>query len=305
MSSITSRLPKPLLYLPGGSLLEHQLALLVRLPVSRVHVITRGTDRQIERALAGLNGVIRLAQEPPYTLLGALATASGHIRDTCLVLHGDNYFSHPLDYIAEVAETSMVDSGHEALFVVDHLERPVDRAVRLASAGCYVLSPHLFRISEALRPRDELRSFTKALVDSGVAVSELRLGGWRQNINELGHLLAASARILDDWPGSFHPPGTEAGFEPSGESLSVEQPVWVSPQAEVVDCELGPHAVVGAGAQVRGSVVREAIVFPGARVTHRRMARGIAIAGPGQSLLLATESDVDGGDEGHAEKEVT
>lgn len=303
MSRISAHLPKPLLYLPGGTILEHQLALLARLPLSRVLVITRYKERQIEQTLYGVGAVAVVPQEAPYTLLGALATAEGQIRETCIVLHGDNYFSQALDYVADAARAEMESSGSQALFVVAPERKRGDQAERLALTGCYVLSPSLFATAKKLRAGDELRHLTQALIDSGVGVRECALRGWRQNINEPGDLLAVSRRILENWTASFHPPEADAGYNRAVQSFEMEPPVWVSPQAQVVDSHLGPLTVVGPGARVRSCALREAIVFPGAEVERQEVVRGIVLPESQGCVSLAAESDVGSGDEGYSQQE--
>lgn len=305
MNRITAHLPKALLYLPGGTLLEHHLALLARLTLSHVYVITKHEGWQIKEALRDLHAVTSLTQEPPYTLLGALATAKARIQEACLVVHGDNYFSEPLDYVADAARTVTERSGCEALFVVDGAGKGVGQAERLALTGCYVLSPMVFARAREVRDGNELRCLTQALVDSGVGVEECALRGWRQNINRPGDLLAVTRRILEHWTDGFHPPQADAGYDRAGRSFEIEPPVWVSPQASVVDSHLGPFTVVGPGARVRGCALQETVVFPGAQVVCQDVVRGTVLCASEGCARLAAESDVHRCDEGYSQQEVT
>jgi NDP-sugar pyrophosphorylase family protein len=303
MRQVTNRVPKPLLYLPGGTLLEHQLAQLSRPPITHIFVVTRQGEARIGRVLGGLAGVTRITQKAPFTLLGALASAEGLITEPVVVVHGDNYFSGDLNYFIDAAQSALVDGSSRAVFLSESQQRTEDTAARLASTGCYALSPRVFSLVTALRGRDELRFLTRALVESGTPVGEVAMRGWRANINEVGDLLTLSRRLLEEWADSFHLPGAEEGWNRTEGCVGVSLPVWVSPEAEVADCDLGPFAVVGPRAAVRRSVLRNTIVFPGARVVERQLEGAVVLPAADGSVVLAPQNEIDRGQEGHNEKE--
>lgn len=305
MSALTAHLAKPLMYLPGGTLLEHQLALLARFEVSRIFVVTRYKGQQIRRAVGGLRDVTTLRQGPPDTLLSAIGVALRSAREPCILIHGDNYFSHNLDYLADAVSTHFLDSGCHALFAVDSNLTGQGSPEALAATGCYVLSPELLPLVDHLKESDQLCALTRELLEKGQTVGELSLPGWRQNVNEPGDLLATARRILEDWPGAFHCPGAETGYDPQGRSFGSEGPVWVSPQAVVVDCALGPFAVIGLGAVVRNSVLRNVIVFPGAEVTDQELAGAIVLPGPRGCRVLSANGNVEPGGEGRYQEEIS
>jgi NDP-sugar pyrophosphorylase family protein len=300
MRDVTAHVPKPLLYLPGGTLLEHQLALLAELPVSRMFVITRHQGRNTSEALRGLKGVTPVQQKPPFTLLGAFASAEGLVTDTFIVIHGDNYFSHGLEYLLQETSGARGDAWLDAVFATDGGDSHGDVSARLASSGCYVLSPGVFRVVRELADRDDLRSLTAALLESGRDVRAVPLQGWRANINGLGDLLAVSRRMLQQWPGTFHPPGAEEGYGRTAGLKAVEFPVWISPEAGVASSRLGPCVVVGPRATVRNCVLRNAIVFPGAEIEGQRVVDGVVISSPEGPLVLTPDRDVQGGQESEA-----
>jgi NDP-sugar pyrophosphorylase family protein len=303
MRDVTAHVPKPLLYLPGGTLLEHQLALLAELQVSRVFVITRHRGRSISEALRGLKGVALVQQKPPFTLLGAFASAEGLVTDAFIVIHGDNYFSHSLEYLVQEAGRTPGDARREAVFATDERDSQGDAAGRLSSTGCYVLSLGVFGMVRNLVDRDDLRSLTAALLESGRDVRAVPLQGWRANINELGDLLAVSRRMLEQWPETFHPPGAEEGYGRTAGLKGVEFPVWISPEAGVASSGVGPCVVVGPRATVRNCVLRNAIVFPGVEIEAERGVDGIVIPSPEGPLVLTPERDVQRGQESEAEEE--
>jgi len=225
MRHVTAHVPKPLLYLPGGTLLEHQLALLSGFPVTHVFVITRHRHRDVIRALRGLQSVTPVQQKPPFTLLGALASAEGLVTEPFLVIHGDNYFSHDLEYLAREVDCARGDARPEAVFAVDEEGSHGDVAGRLASTGCYVLSPRVFGLVRELLDRDDLRSLTAALLQSGAVVRAVPLRGWRANINELQDLLVVSRLVLEQWSDIFHTPAAQEGYRRTTGYSGVECPI--------------------------------------------------------------------------------
>jgi len=303
MRDVTAHLPKPLLYLPGGTLLEHQLALLVELPVTRVFVITRHRHEELIGAIGDVQGVTPVWQKPPFTLLGALASAEGLVREPFIVIHGDNYFSHRLEYVVQEASQTGGGARPQAVFATDGSHSQGGVAGRLSSAGCYVLSPDVFGLVGNLVDRDDLRSLAAALLESGLVVRDVPLRGWRANINELRDLLVVSRRILAQWSDTFHPPGAQEGYCWTTAHSGVECPIWVSPEASVSSSRVGPAAVVGPRATVRNCILRNAIVFPGAEIEGESVIDGIVVPLREGPLVLASDGDVDGGQQRKGEEE--
>jgi NDP-sugar pyrophosphorylase family protein len=303
MRHVTAHVPKTLLYLPGGTLLDHQLALLSGFPVTHVFVITRDRHGDVIRALRGLQSVTPVQQKPPFTLLRALASAEGLVTEPFIVIHGDNYFSHDLEYLAREVDCTRRGSWPEAVFATAEQDSHGDVAGRLASTGCYVLSPRVFGLLRELLDGDDLRSLTAALLESGAVVRAVPLRGWRANINELQDLLVVSRRMLEHWSDTFHAPGAQEGYRRTAGYSGVECPIWVSPEARVSCSDLGASVVVGPRATVRACVLRNAIVFPGTEIEGESVAEGIVIPTPDGPLVLAPDRDVDRGQESEAEEE--
>ena len=301
MRHVTAEVPKPLLYLPGGTLLEHQLALLAKLPVTHTFVVTQHKRQEMSRVLRGLKSVTEIEQKAPFTLLGALASAEGYVTEPSIVLHGDNCFSHGLDYLIRAAQSAMQESGSKGVFLVEAQDRQDSEDERLASVGCYVLGTGVFALAGVLHSADELRFLTRALLESRARVDEVLLRGWRVNINELDDLLRVVRHQLERWSHSLHTAVAEEGYNRTDGCSQWVLPVWVSPEAEVVDSRLGPFAVIGPGAVVRNCVLRDAIVFPDTEVQDRRVEGGIVL--PSGAVVLSSHHDIQRGQEGPGEQE--
>ena len=292
MRHVTAQVPKPLLYLPGGTLLEHQLALLTELGVSQTYVVIHHQSDQMERALHGLAGVSPLRQRPPFTLLGALASAEGCLTEPFIVLHGDNYFSQGLQYLVEAAQGTPSGLKVDAAFLVESETRHPDKARHLASTGCYVLSPEILKAARAFQHGDELWHLTAGLLDVGAVVEAVPLRGWRRNINRLEDLLMVSRHLLDDWSAGLHPPEDVRGLNRTKGLQNVRPPVWIAPDSRVSDSSLGPHVVVGPRARVRECALREVIVCPGAEIARQTLDRGVVIPTRLGSMALTPEDEI-------------
>jgi NDP-sugar pyrophosphorylase family protein len=305
MRDVTVHVPKPLLYLPGGTLLEHQLALLSEVPVAHVFVITRHRHGDVMQALMGVQGVTPVRQRPPFTLLGALASTEGLLTEPFLVIHGDNYFSHDVEYLIREATPARGHGRPQAVFATDGQDSQGDAAGRLASTGCYVLWPGVFGLVRELLDRDDLRSLTQGLLQSGAAVRSVPLRGWRANINELDDLLAVSCRMLAQWSDGFHAPSAEAGYCRATKHFGVELPAWISPEARVSRSHLGPSVVVGPHATVRGCFLRNGIVFPGVEIEGKDVVDGVVIPTSDGPLVLTSHGHVDHGQQSKAQEEAS
>ncbi|MFQ6000444.1 MAG: NTP transferase domain-containing protein [Anaerolineae bacterium] len=261
------RFSKPLLYLPGGTLLEYQLSMLAGLPLSSIFVVYSAPE--VESVLREWEGVYAIQQKEPFTLMGALLSAEKEIGEQFLVLHGDNYFSQGLGYFLREAE------GHKYAFLAERRDEGVEEARRLATTGAYILSPEVFSTLRLLRSKDRLVCLTEALLSQGEELYEVQLRGWRRNINTWEGLLETQGELLDNWSFCFHPPGSQEGYREGG--VEAEGPTWISPEAEVSRSHLGPYVTVGPGARVEGCTLEEVIVFPRSQAEGLRLKRGVIL----------------------------
>lgn len=258
---------KPLLYLPGGTLLEYQLSMLSDLSLSSLFVVYLAPE--VKRVLREWEGVYAIRQRKPFTLMGALLSAEKEISERFLVLHGDNYFSQGLDHFLREA------GGHKYAFLAKRRDEGVEEARRLDTTGAYILSPEVFYTLRLLRSEDKLVCLIEALLSQGEELCEVGLRGWRLNINTWEGLLETHRQLLGDWSLCFHPPGSQEGYGEEG--VEAEGPTWISPQAEVSGSHLGPYVTVGPGAWIEGCTLEEVVVFPHSHVEGVRLKKGVIL----------------------------
>jgi len=267
---ITYWTPKPLFPVPGGTLLSRLLQQIAPLNPRAVHVVTHHLADQVEEATSRYPDIHVIHQSPPFTLLGALAAAARAVKDVCLVLHADNYFSAlPLDAIRAAPDTDCT------VFLETMPDAPYPpHAVAGAATGCYLLSQAALQKIDTLLEEDTLTTLLTNLQKSGHAVRVALLDGWRYNINTVQDYLALQRQLWID-PATRPAPGDNF------------QSVWVAPSATVVDSALGPHVIVGPHAHPRNCTLAEAVVLAGSRVEGVRLQNVLAGPGPeGCSVLM-------------------
>jgi NDP-sugar pyrophosphorylase family protein len=201
--------------------------------------------------------------------MGALLSAEREIGERFLVLHGDNYFSQGLGYFLREAK------GHKYTFLVQRMDQRLEEARRLATTGAYILSPEIFYTLRLLRSKDRLEYLTEALLSQGEELCEVRLRGWRRNINTWEGLLETHGELLGNWSLCFHPPGSQEGYREEG--IEAEGPTWISPEAEVSRSHLGPYVTVGPGARVESCTLEEVVVFPRSQAEGLRLKGGVIL----------------------------
>lgn len=256
--------------------MEYQLSMLADRPLSSIFVVCSAPE--VERVLREREGVYAIRQREPFTLMGALLSAEKEISERFLVLHGDNYFSQGLGYFLREAE------GHRYAFLAERRHEGVEEARRLATTGAYLLSPEVFYTLRLLRSKDRLVCLTEALLSQGEKLHEVRLRGWRWNINTWEGLLMTHRELLGNWSLCFHPPGSQEGYREGG--VEAEGPTWISPEAEISRSHLGPYVTVGPGARIEGCTLEEVVDFPRSQAEGLRLKRGIILP-PG--LVISTE----------------
>ncbi|MDQ7028758.1 MAG: NDP-sugar synthase [Ardenticatenia bacterium] len=254
---LTDVYPKPLLYLPGGRVIDYLFAQVRKTGIRDVGIVVHhGADQVLDHIQAHAPPDLHITsifQKPPYTLLGALASASEWVCGSTLVLHGDNYFSFPLRHFVQLAAPEV------ATFLVDASDALVPEP-DLAISGAYVLPPHVFRVAVEMAEADNLTDLVDELRRRAFPIFAVPAPGWRCNINRPADLLDVNRYLLTHWTNAEHPlEQAVLGYNPIVLS-------WVAPNARVEESSIGIHVTVGHGTMVRHSRLRNTLVFPGVEV---------------------------------------
>ncbi len=250
---LTDLYPKPLLYLPGGTLLDHLLTQLERLAITDIAIVVNYKADAIARHIHKRRHIRLIPQKGPATFMAALASAAEWVQGPTLVLHGDNYFGQWIEPYVRRATPGC------NTFLVAQDAAFGDPAARMAQTGAYILQPDIFRWARTLMEHDTLQALTHELVARHAPVEILPTNMCRFNVNEPSDLLHITHLMLRDWSSMVHPPYAHLLYDPM--MLS-----WKARDAVVEESSLGLYVTVGEGAQVRHSRLRHALVFPHTRV---------------------------------------
>lgn len=268
---LTDIRPKPLLYLPGGTILDYLLADLRALSVDTIGIVVNYNAEKIAAHVDGASDVTLIQQRRPFTLLGALRSAADWVDDTTLIVHADNYFSQSLQPAIFAAD------AHSSTFFTDTPDEP-DLARRLANTGAYILSSEALQLTADLADADELIALTSELLARDYPVKATPLPGWRCNINEPADLLTVNRFLLSSWPEVAHPMAANAGYDPMAFS-------WTAPDAHVNgETHMGLYVTVGDGATIHDSALHNVLVFPGVELNSFEE-ENVILAETEQSLL--------------------
>lgn len=276
---LTDLYPKPLLYLPGGRLIDYILAQVEKIGIRDVGVVVHyAADKVVNHVTAIHPSVTVIPQTPPYTLVGALASAGEWVSRPTLVLHADNYFSFSLRYFVGLAPPDV------ATFLVDRPDDP-DPVRRVASSGAYVLPPHAFRIAADVAQADNLADLVQELYRRQFPVFSIPVRGWRCNVNQPADLLRVNHYLLSRWHDAEHPRHANLGYDPM--MLS-----WIAPDACLEESHIGLYVTVGEGAVIRRSTLHNALVFPGAEVEDFEGENTILVETAGEIVAVYVPSYV-------------
>lgn len=273
---LTDVYPKPLLYLPGGTLLDYLLDHLRQLPLRRIGVVLHHQGDKVAQHLAGSPDVDLLREEAPFTLMSALASAVQWATEPTLVIQADSYFSTPLHYFAHPFLRPAAAMG-EASFLVDQPNGHTPHPEHLAGAAAMILPPEAFRLAAEIDAEESFLPLVRALLARGGNATALPLRGWRAKVTDAADLLALNRALLGDWHEAAHPAAANIGYDAMALS-------WIAPDADVDEHGIGLYVTIGAGATVRGSHLHNSLIFPGATL-HRFEAENAIIAESPSTLM--------------------
>ncbi|MDI6703544.1 MAG: NDP-sugar synthase [bacterium] len=250
MGEITKVIPKSLLPLPGGSILEYQLHLLQKLPISSIYVVTRHLSEEIKKGFKNYEiGFIH--QEKPLTVLSAILSSQRYVKERFLVLHGDNYISHDISYLTKSDEDNVL------------LGNGLD-------TGCYILDPKIFHLIKGIIYKNQEAGLQDLFKIIFKKIRFVEIKGWRKNINTPQDLLDVNFEILRDWSGNFHL-NSESGYY-SKSCLS-----WRHKNSKIIDSNIGPFVTISENVQIISSRVSYSVILPNSRIIEKEVENSIVI----------------------------
>ena len=264
---LSNESPPPLLYLPGGSILDYLLHQVSELPISRAALVLQYGGDQIARRFGGRHDLDLLPQNAPFTLLSALASAASWVEGPTLVLHGNHYFSRNLWH-------SLAQANHELPTFLVPEEKIKEHSV---GTGAYLLPPLAFELAEQFKAGEDPAALFGLLEEAKMQPRLVPLQGWAHAIHTPSDLLAVNHYLLRHWHETMHPREAGSGYD----AMNLN---WIAPDADLDSPVPGFFVTVGPGASVKQSYLYNALVFPNLRVHHVKE-QNVVLAGNSASLL--------------------
>lgn len=271
--------PKPLVSVAGKPMLEHVLDRVMGVNPDKLVFITGYRGDQIEEwARATYDVPLEFVEQP--SMLGqtdAIVRTRKVVNGDALILFPDLLFEADFTGLADldadgVAFTKEVaDPSAFGIAVLDDegkitrlIEKPSEPVSNLAVIGIYYIRhmPDLFeaidrQIEQKLMTKDEyfLADALQLMIDDGKKLVTRTVPVW-EDCGNSDALLQTNRYLLDN--GSAN--------EGNGTGATVLQPSYVHADATIEGSVIGPYASVSAGATIRNSVVKDAIIEQGAIV---------------------------------------
>lgn len=275
----THTLPKVLLHVAGKPIIAHILDDLPQLGIQEAVLIVGYMGDLVREYVARNYPNLRshFVEQPERLGLGhAVSLAAPYVNDRpVLIILGDTIFEADLRNVIGGAKNSIgvkavddprrfgiveVDRNGRVTLLVEKPERP---ASNLAITGIYYFtsSGPLFQALEEIQRKDirtkgefQLTDAMELMVQQGAELTTFPVEGW-YDCGKTETLLETNRVLLD----------RRTDVQSINGSV-IHGPVFVSPQASVENCILGPHVSIAAGARLRNAVVKDSIINENATV---------------------------------------
>ena len=274
MSPLTDEVPKALLYLPGGTILDYLLHHVTALSIRKTALVLQYRGDQIAHHLGGRSDLKLIPQNPPFTRLGALASAASWVKEPTLVFHGDYYFSRNLRASLEKADYSDFGGLTHPIFLVPERK---NKKYSVSEAGAYLLPPEAFQVAAEMSEQDNLSAFYAALVQKGMQPRIIPFQGWARHIATPTDLLTVNRYLLTQWHEAMHPPEAGLGYD----ALNFN---WIAPDADVDSNFNGLFVTIGPKASIQQSHLHNTLLMPGVKLQGANK-RNSVLADSESSLL--------------------
>ena len=269
----TKYTPKPLIRVAGRPVLDYVVDKLAGLNVEELIFITGHLKEQIEAyATATYDLPSRFVEQKVQDgTAGAVNLARPYVDGPVLIVFVDTVFDADLSIVDRESADGIIwtkeveDYQRFGVVVTDAdgymeriVEKPSEPISRLANIGLYYVRDWrtLFDgIAETLAgPLHKgewfLTDAFQYMIDRGRKLRTAEVTGW-YDCGKVETVLATNLHLLQH--GGARPPAKGRGIE-------VIDPVFVADGARVQASQIGPNVSIDAGAVVRGSTIRDAIV---------------------------------------------
>jgi glucose-1-phosphate thymidylyltransferase len=306
----TKYTPKPLIRVAGRPVLDYVVDKLTGLEIEELIFITGHLKEQIEAYATEAYDIPSrfVEQKVQDGTAGAVHLARPYIDGPVLIVFVDTVFDADLS----IVETEDADGIIWAKEVEDYqrfgvvvtdadgymqriVEKPSQPISRLANIGLYyirdwrTLYEGIERTLAGPQQKGEwfLTDAFQYMIDQGRRLKTAEVSGW-YDCGKVETVLSTNLHLLQH--GGARPPR-------GGDGVEVIAPVFVADGATVEGSRIGPNVSIDAGAVVRGSAIRDAIVgrnavLDGATVRHCVIGDGAEIRGESLYNMVAARDEI-------------
>jgi glucose-1-phosphate thymidylyltransferase len=306
----TKYTPKPLIRVAGRPVLDYVVDKLAELDVEELIFITGHLKEQIEAYVTSAYDLPSrfVEQKVQDGTAGAVHLARPYVDGPVLIVFVDTVFDADLSIIGADDADGIIwakeveDYQRFGVVVTDAdgymeriVEKPSEPISRLANIGLYYVRDWrtLYDgIAETLAgPQHKgewfLTDAFQYMIDRGRRIRTAEVTGW-YDCGKVETVLATNLHLLQHG-GARHPA--------PGNALEVIDPVFVADGARVEASRIGPNVSIDAGAVVRGSTIRDAIVgrnavVEGATLRHCIVGDDTAIRGEALYNVVAARDEI-------------
>ena len=320
---LTAHIPKPLVPVGNIPVMEHMVRLLKKHGFTDLSVLLYFLPDTITAHFGdGARWGVNISYVTPTADLGtagAVKFAVGDSNEPVLVVSADVL----TDFDLGAAVRFHREKGAEATMVLTRVEQPLAYGIVITdeegsvlrflekpawgevfsdtiNTGIYLLEPSVFGAIPAGRPYDFGKELFPALLAAGRPLwGHIAKGYWR-DVGDLSeyrtaHLDLLQGRVGVDIPGERHSGNGHTVWLDTGArvdyssrlsgSVIVGRGAQVAPGARIANSVIGPESVIGAGADIEGSVIWDGVeIGPGAVVKEAVIGRKTVV---GANAFLA------------------
>jgi glucose-1-phosphate thymidylyltransferase len=308
--------PKPLVSVAGKTVLGHVLDGFASVPdVEEVVFIVGYLGQQVEEYVTRHYPHLKARYVEQAEMLGqshAVWLAREYLTGPLLILYVDTLIETDYSFLkTEVADAVAwvkpvpdprrfgVAELRVDRTVARLIEKPEDMANNLVVVGCYYFrdgAPLLRAIETQMAGGQRLQGeyflvdAINNLLDEGLRMRVEAVNVW-QDCGKPDALLETNRYLLET--------GRDNTAEASKrQGVVVVPPVYVDPTAQVSESVIGPHVSIGAGCEVRRSLVRDSIIDDGSQILDTALAASIIgrearVIGRYRALNVGDSSEID------------
>ncbi len=308
--------PKPLVSVAGKTVLGHVLDGFATVPdVEEVVFIVGYLGQQVEAYVAQHYPHLKARYVEQAEMLGqshAVWLAREYLAGPLLILYVDTLIETDYSFLKTEAAQAVawvkpvpdprrfgVAELRADRTVARLIEKPEDMANNLVVVGCYYFrdgAPLLRAIETQMASGQRLQGeyflvdAINNLLDEGLRMRVEAVEVW-QDCGKPDALLETNRYLLDTGRDN-----TAEAFKRQG--VVVVPPVYIDPTAQVSESVIGPHVSIGAGCEVRRSLVRDSIIDDGSQILDTALAASIIgrearVIGRYRALNVGDSSEID------------